>query len=96
MSVKSGAGGYLIRQLLVIYRILILFLNSHPKKIVVIRKYAPNDRYRISFIKAYRLYSVQKLLYSRHLSKNLIIKIFKIIILPVVVYGYETLFHTLR
>ena len=35
-------------------------------------------------------YSVQTLLSSRLLSKNLKIKIYKIIILPVVLYGCET------
>ena len=34
-------------------------------------------------------YSVQTLLSSRLLSKNLKIKIYKIVILPVVLYGYE-------
>ena len=35
-------------------------------------------------------HSVQNLLSSSLLSKNLKIKIYKIIILPVVLYGYET------
>jgi hypothetical protein len=35
-------------------------------------------------------YSVQNLLYSRLISKNLNIKIYKIVILPVVLYGCET------
>jgi len=35
-------------------------------------------------------YSVQKLLFSRLLSKNLKIKIYRNIILPVVLYGCET------
>ena len=41
-------------------------------------------------------YSVQTLLSSRLLSKNLKIKIYKTIILPVVLYGCETLSLTLR
>ena len=41
-------------------------------------------------------YSVQTLLSSRLLSKNLIIKIHKTIILPVVLYGCETWSLTLR
>ena len=36
-------------------------------------------------------YSVQTLLSSRLVSKNLKIKIYKTIILPVVIYGWETL-----
>jgi len=39
---------------------------------------------------------VQKLLSSRLLSKNLKIKIYRIIILPVVMYGCETWSLTLR
>jgi len=35
-------------------------------------------------------YSVQNLLSSRLLSKNLKIEIYRIIILPIVLYGYET------
>ena len=35
-------------------------------------------------------YSVQTLLFSRFLCKNLKIEIYKTIILPVVLYGYET------
>jgi hypothetical protein len=35
-------------------------------------------------------YSVQNLLSSRLISKNLKIKIYKTVILPVVLYGYET------
>jgi hypothetical protein len=35
-------------------------------------------------------YSVQNLLYSRLISKNLKIKIYKIVILPIVLYGFET------
>jgi len=46
---------------------------------------------------AYACYhSVQNLLSSRFLSKNLKIKIYRIIILPVVLYGCETLSLTLR
>ena len=41
-------------------------------------------------------HSVQKLLSSRLLSKNLKIKIYRIIILPVVLYGCETWSLTLR
>jgi len=41
-------------------------------------------------------YSVQKLLFSRLLSKNLKIKIYRTIILPVVLYGCETWSLTLR
>ena len=41
-------------------------------------------------------YSVQTLLSSRLVSKNLKIKIYKTIILPVVLYGYGTWSHTLR
>jgi hypothetical protein len=41
-------------------------------------------------------YSVQNLLSSRLISKNLKIKIYKTVILPVVLYGSETLFLTLR
>ena len=41
-------------------------------------------------------YSVQNLLSSRLLSKNLKIKIYRTIILPVVLYGCETLSLTLR
>ena len=41
-------------------------------------------------------YSVQKLLSSRLLSKNLKIKIYRTIILPVVLYGCETRSLTLR
>ena len=41
-------------------------------------------------------YSVQTLLSSRLLSMNLKIKIYKTIILPVVIYGYETWCLTLR
>jgi hypothetical protein len=41
-------------------------------------------------------HSVQNLLSSRLLSKNVIIKIYKIIILPVVLYGCETWSKTLR
>ena len=36
-------------------------------------------------------HSVQNLLFSRLLSKNLTIKIYKSIILPAVLYGFETL-----
>ena len=42
------------------------------------------------------LYSVQNLLSSRLLSKNLKIKIYRTIILPVVLYGCETWSLTLR
>jgi hypothetical protein len=41
-------------------------------------------------------YSVQNLLSSRLISKNLKIKIYKTVILPVVLYGYETWSVTLR
>jgi hypothetical protein len=41
-------------------------------------------------------HSVQNLLSSRLLSKNLKIRIYKTIILPVVLYGRETLYLTLR
>jgi hypothetical protein len=41
-------------------------------------------------------YSVQNLLSSRLTSKNLKIKIYKIVILPVVLYGCETWSLTLR
>jgi hypothetical protein len=41
-------------------------------------------------------YSVQALLSSRLLSKNLKMKIYKTIILPVVLYVCETWSHTLR
>ena len=41
-------------------------------------------------------YLVQTLLSSRHLSKNLKIKIYKTIILPVVLYGCEAWSLTLR
>ena len=41
-------------------------------------------------------YSVQTLLSSRLLSKDLKIKIYKIIILPVVLYGFEAWSFTLR
>jgi hypothetical protein len=41
-------------------------------------------------------HSVQNLLYSRLLSKNLKIRIYKTIILPVVLYGCETWSLTLR
>jgi hypothetical protein len=41
-------------------------------------------------------YSVQNLLSSRLLSKNIKIRIYKRIILPVVLYGCETLSLTLR
>jgi hypothetical protein len=40
--------------------------------------------------------SVQSLLSSRLLSRNLKVKIYKTLILPVVLYGYETLSLTLR
>jgi hypothetical protein len=40
--------------------------------------------------------AVQNLLSSRLLSRNVKIKIYKTIILPVVLYGYETLSLTLR
>ena len=40
--------------------------------------------------------SIQTLLYSRLLSKNLKIKIYKTIILPVLLYGCETWSLTLR
>jgi hypothetical protein len=40
--------------------------------------------------------SVQNLLSSRLLSKNLKIRIYKTILLPVVLYGCETWFLTLR
>jgi hypothetical protein len=41
-------------------------------------------------------HSVQNLLSSRLLFKNIIIRIYKTIILPVVLYGCETLSVTLR
>ena len=41
-------------------------------------------------------YSVQNLLYSSLLSKNLKIKIYRTIVLPVVLYGCETWSLTLR
>jgi hypothetical protein len=41
-------------------------------------------------------HSLQKLLSSRLLSKNVKIGIYKTIILPVVLYGYETWSLTLR
>jgi hypothetical protein len=41
-------------------------------------------------------YSVQNLLSSRFISKNLKIKIYKTVILPVVLYGCETWSLTLR
>jgi hypothetical protein len=41
-------------------------------------------------------YSVQSLLFSRLLPKNLKIRIYKTIILPVVLYGRETRSLTLR
>jgi hypothetical protein len=41
-------------------------------------------------------HSVQNLLSSRLLSKNIEIRIYETIILPVVLYGGETLFLTLR
>jgi hypothetical protein len=41
-------------------------------------------------------YSVQNLLSSRLLSKNIKIRIYKTIILPVVLYGCEPWFLTLR
>ena len=41
-------------------------------------------------------HSVQNLLSSRLLSKNLKIKIYRTIILPLVLYGYETWWLTLR
>ena len=44
----------------------------------------------------YYYYSVQTLLSSRLLSKNLKIKIYKTIILPVVLYDCETCSHALR
>ena len=44
----------------------------------------------------WHLQYVQTLLSSRLLSKNLIIKIYKTIILPVVLYGCETWSLTLR
>ena len=41
-------------------------------------------------------HSVQNLLFSRFLSKNLNIKIYRTIIIPVVLYGCETWSLTLR
>ena len=41
-------------------------------------------------------YSLEKILSSRLLSKKLKVKIYKTIILPVVLYGCETWSHTLR
>jgi hypothetical protein len=43
-----------------------------------------------------RYYSIQKLLSSRLLSKNIKIRIYKTIILPVVLYGCETWSVTIR
>ena len=40
-------------------------------------------------------HSVQNLLSSSFLSKNLKIKIYRTIIMPVVLYGFETRLHTL-
>jgi hypothetical protein len=47
-------------------------------------------------IKSACYYSVQNLLSSRLILKNLKIKIYKIVILPVVLYGCETWSLTLR
>ena len=41
-------------------------------------------------------HSVQNILSSNFLSKNIKIKIYRTIILPVVLYGFETLSLTLR
>jgi hypothetical protein len=41
-------------------------------------------------------HSVQKLLFARPMSKNVKIRIYKSMILPVVLYGYETWSLTLR
>jgi hypothetical protein len=41
-------------------------------------------------------HSVQSLLFSRLWSRNIKVKIYKTIILPVVLYGCETWFLTLR
>jgi hypothetical protein len=41
-------------------------------------------------------YSVQNVLSSRLISKNLEIKIYKTVISPVLLYGYETRFLTFR
>jgi hypothetical protein len=40
--------------------------------------------------------SVQSLLSSRLHSRNIKVKIYKIVILPVLLYGYETWYLTLR
>jgi hypothetical protein len=50
---------------------------------------------RLNLRNAY-YYSVQNLLSSHLIPKNLKIKIYKIVILPVVLYGCETLSLTLR
>jgi hypothetical protein len=42
------------------------------------------------------MYSVQNLLSSNLLSKNVKVRIYKTIILPVVLYGYETWSLTVR
>jgi hypothetical protein len=41
-------------------------------------------------------HSVQSLLYPRPLSRNVKVKIYKTIILPVILYGFETLSVTVR
>ena len=52
-------------------------------------------KFRLKAGKSY-YYSVQTLLSSRLLSKNLKIKIYKTVVLPVVLYGCETWSLTLR
>jgi hypothetical protein len=49
----------------------------------------------IEFHNAY-YHSVHNLLWSRQLSKKLKIRIYKTVIFPVVLYGYETWFRALR
>jgi len=56
--------------------------------------YSGRNKEQIEVRKCY--HSVQNLLSSRLLSRNLKIKIYKIIILPVISYGYETWSLTLR
>jgi hypothetical protein len=70
------------------------------------RKYANcavENKFSITIMSKRRLYSgnacnhtVQTLLFSRLLSKNIKIRIYKTIILPVVLYGYESWSLTLR
>jgi hypothetical protein len=49
-----------------------------------------------SYIQVYCYYSVQNILSSTLLSRNLKIKVYRTIILPVVLYGCETWSLTLR